>query len=443
MRRWVLAGLLAAGGCGGCSSPSAPGDAGKDASTDIGAGDVAQETGPTPCKPAPRPTYVPAGWIPYDDYAPCSGLYVPTDASQLPTTINWQDCEPAAGVTGCRRIQLNWSPVPGGDQFTDGDAAIDSQGHVIAITSRDFSDVQGGKLDHRIHVIADVDGPVYAAVMATQPWRALTLGFLAPAYTPPRWALRVLEYGMDTGGGYLAGTLPAVGPTVHNKFSSTTVHAAAVGDLGLLDIGSGVSLLDFDSGAHLQDIKSSLPMSFEWMFRSSVFWQGNSGRIADVGRWDPDAGSVDFINYGFDPNHAAGDLGTDGTDMVWLEGQGNSTDAGPYTTVAYWTSPYVTDPAKLQPRRLRSETTTAILGTPIAIGCGHAAYAPVGFTNGLRIVRLSDGWSWFLPNVKGWYWAQALALTCSEVFVTVQISGPITTMARVPLAQLGPGVAPD
>ncbi len=184
-------------------------------------------------------------------------------------------------------------------------------------------------------------------------------------------------------------------------------------------------------------------MTFEWMFRDEVYWQGNTGRVNDVGRWTADAGATDFINYAFDPNHAAGDLGTDGVDMVWLEGHGGATDAGPYTTMDYWTSPYVTDASMLLPRRLRSETTTAMLGTPIAVGCGYAAYAPVGFVNGLRIIRLSDGWSWFVPNVTGWYWVQALALTCTELFASVNISGPITTMARVALNQLGTGVPPD
>ncbi|HEX4512464.1 MAG TPA: hypothetical protein VH054_02975 [Polyangiaceae bacterium] len=211
----------------------------------------------------------------------------------------------------------------------------------------------------------------------------------------------------------------------------------------MLRIGANtfVTLLDFDSGDKLTDIKSpSLPMSFEWMFRSNVFWQGNAGRVNDVGRWTPDGGAIDFINYGFDATHVAGDLGTDGTDMVWLEGHGGMTDAGPYTTMDYWTSPYAADASKLQPRRLRSEATTSILGTPIAVGCGYGAYAN-GY--GLRIIRLSDGWSWFLANVSAWDWNQALAVSCSEVFVSIAIDGPINTLARVALDQLGPGTAPD
>ena len=282
--------------------------------------------------------------------------------------------------------------------------------------------------------------------MSTQLNAFATAAFLSPSMNSQRWVLRVLENASANGGGYIGGTFADVRPTIHGRFSSSIVHSAVVGDLGILDIANNtiISLLDFDSGIKLTDIKTpSLPMSFEWMFRANVFWQGNAGREGAVGRWTPDGGAIDFIRYGSDPNHPAADLGTDGTDMVWLEGHGDATDAGPYTSVDYWTAPYVSDPSALAPRRLRSETTTAILGTPIAVGCGYAAYAPAGFVNGLRVVRLSDGWSWFLPNVTGWYWSQALALSCSEVFASVQISGPIATLARVALAQLGAGSPPD
>jgi len=60
---------------------------------------------------------------------------------------------------------------------------------------------------------------------------------------------------------------------------------------------------------------------------------------------------------------------------------------------------------------------------------------------GLRIVRLADGCSWFLPDVSAWHWNQALALTCSEVFVSIAIDGPIDTLSRVALDQLGSGSA--
>ncbi len=422
-------------------APARDGGAGAEAGADVVDGGFE----PHPCTPAPRPSYVPDGWTPYDDYAPCSSLYVPTDTSQLPQPIAWQDCEPAAGVAGCRRIKIDWAPLPTKptkEVFTGGDAAIDAEGHVYILSNRDFADADG-KLGHRVTFVAEADGPVHSAILATRPDLLLTVGFLAPSFSLPRWIAFVSEDLASGGGGYVAGTIDKPAPTVQHHFGYG-VHSASVGPLGVLDVASNatLSLLDFDTGAKLLDIQTpSLPMSFEWMFGGDVYWFGNSGHVADVGRWTKSGGAVDFINYGFNPEHAAGDLGTDGTDMVWVEAHGGPDDAGFFwSTADYWTSPYADDKTKLQPRRLRSAPVGALSGDRIAVGCGYAASFSPG---GVWVVRISDGQGWFLANNKGWDWQAPLAVTCSEVFVQVYVSGPISTVARVALDQLGPGVAPD
>lgn len=382
---------------------------------------------------------MPPGWVPYDDYAPCSGLYIPTDATQLPPPISWQTCEPAAGISSCRRVALDWSPQPTatGELGSECDAAIDASGHAVASTVRVFGNAQG-YTDHALGIVADVDGPVYNAILATLPNRYGPYVYLPPEYTPPRWLFQVLENNALLSGGYIAGTIGNLKPQAHGRVIGTA-PSYFVSDIGVLQVGPAVDVLDFSTGNKLYSIQGSLPMSFEWMFHNYIFWQGNSGRVNDVGRWDPDGGAIDFINYGFDPNHAAGSLGTDGKDMVWIEGHGNPSDAGFWTTCDFWTSPYVTDPSQLQPRRLRS--APCVLGVDrVPVGCGFAAaWSPTGEW----ILRLSDGWGWFLPNTTGWTWQSALAVSCTEVFVGVYISGPITTMARIPIASLGPGLAPD
>lgn len=443
MRRYALFALLAGGGCGACTSdPGRPDAAGPDATTDA-MPDVrdANVVETAPCQPAPRPSYVPAGWVRYDDYAPCSGLYIPTDVSQLPTPVQWQDCEPAAGVSGCKRIKFDWTPatVPNG-AYTDADAARDSNGNIIILTSRSISD-SNGKIAYNYNIVATSDGTIITALLATQPYQYLPTVYLPPTFQPPRWIFQVIEnYGFNSEG-YIAGTVNELHPSAHGRYQFGAPWYG-VGDLGVLQNNS---LLDFTTGSLIANVKGALPMSFDWMFHTHVFWQGNSGRIADIGRWDPDGGAIDFINYNFDPNHAAADFGTDGVDMVWLEAEGPSADTSFWTTADWWTAPYVTEPSKIQRRRLRSESPNAILGVPIAVGCGYAAYMT---GPGLRVVRLSDGWSWFLATSwgeggAGWAYQQALALSCTELFASIAAAGPIYTMARVPLASLGAGVAPD
>ncbi len=292
---------------------------------------------------------------------------------------------------------------------------------------------------HSLSVVADADGNSFAGVMATEPKRFATYVYLPPSSAAPRWIVLVLESQAFSPGGYLVGTVEQPMPLAHGRYTSG-YHGYAVGDLGVLDISNGVSVLDFDSGTQLYSITgNSLPMSFEWMFASSVFWQGDSSRVADVGRWDPDAGAVDFINYGFDPNHASGSLGTDGVNMVWIEAHGPASDAGFWTTADFWTSPFVTNNSELVPRRLRSAPVEALGSTHVAVGCGYAATSA---NTAAWIVRVSDGWGWALPDVTGWTWQVPLAISCTDVFFQV-VSTNVNTVARVPLNQLGPGIAPD
>jgi hypothetical protein len=81
-----------------------------------------------------------------------------------------------------------------------------------------------------------------------------------------------------------------------------------------------------------------------------------------------------------------------------------------------------------------------LVGDPIVVGCGHAAFFP---SNGVRIVNMNDGSSWFLAEpANGWNWSTALALTCDEVFLrTASPKG--ASITRLPIANLGPSTPAD
>jgi hypothetical protein len=154
------------------------------------------------------------------------------------------------------------------------------------------------------------------------------------------------------------------------------------------------------------------------------------------------AGGVqDLLSPGSDPAVGFDDLGTDGTDMVWMKASGHTDASLPFDKYEIITSPATTDPALIAPRRLRSEEGPAFGSTPFVVGCGYAAR-----TNGyhLRIVRLADGQSWNLDGAAtdAWSWARPLAVTCDELFATVK-DGKTLRLARVRLDSLGPPIPAD
>jgi hypothetical protein len=135
-----------------------------------------------------------------------------------------------------------------------------------------------------------------------------------------------------------------------------------------------------------------------------------------------------------------GDLGTDGKDLVWIDAQGRASQSSssPFTTLTIMTAPFMTEPNAVVSRRLRTEDGPGFGASNFVVGCGYAARS-----NGqhIRIVRLSDGYSWALPTGK-FYWQNPLALTCTELFASVLSGGELRT-ARIRLDSLGRGISPD
>jgi hypothetical protein len=103
------------------------------------------------------------------------------------------------------------------------------------------------------------------------------------------------------------------------------------------------------------------------------------------------------------------------------------------------TAPFTTEPGELDERRLRSEDGPSFDVTHFRVGCGYAARS-----NGyhIRLVRLADGHSWVLSTAGPWSWRSPVALSCSELFATVDVGGN-RRLARVRLDSLGPGITPD
>src|SRR5690606_30746901 len=96
----------------------------------------------------------------------------------------------------------------------------------------------------------------------------------------------------------------------------------------------------------------------------------------------------------------AHNIGTDGVDLVWSEGEGKepheSQSAFPIRRIM--TAPFTSDPASLMPRRLRSQPGQVAQVRPWVVGCGYAAMDNGGAQK--LVVRLSDGWMWNVPTTQ-------------------------------------------
>jgi hypothetical protein len=249
------------------------------------------------------------------------------------------------------------------------------------------------------------------------------------------------------GGGLFAGELTALAPRLAVHLSPTSAHTTYAAPFAILDLTAGWTFDQYAwaDGGRLPSLWSAaqdngLQNGSPVFAKGAAFWGADNLRYQKIKLYTPAAGVRDFRSAGMTTTRGHTDLGTDGTDLVWLDLEGRSTETGPYDTLTIMTAPFTTEPADLVPRRLRTEEGPGFGVSHFLVGCGYAARS-----NGLhiRVVRLSDGQSWKLLNGGAtWAWNYPIAVTCTELFAMVNV-GPVARLARVRLDSLGPGIAPD
>lgn len=449
----AFAGVFARLGCACSGSGAAEPD---DGSTDEGHGVIGRDGAAADAMGdgGGVPPGVPDGWVPFNDYDPACGFYVPTSTAVLPPPIQWQPCDPnyvqPPGIS-CRQMVASAipPPTPGYPLGTSLSPAwfAPNGAYVMAIARAEgpFTYV----------MVAEADGPVHSALLVT---------YAAPCNVAPvdlrdgRVVYQVFDSEAkgrlsEYGGGALVANIDDLSPRVLLHYHDEGTRGYHVGLPGVLETttspGNVMILHDWSDGSIQQQIWSSgqdqgleeVPLFF---YGQSFFWEATTLPLSKLKVWDADAGVRDFISYGGDTSQGASDLATDGRDLVWHYGSNRTDPNGLFPTLADTTAKFTTDPSALQPRRLRSEIGNAF-GDRIEVGCGFAAD---GTGNGIRVVRLSDGFSWLLPsNGSTWRWTEPLAVTCTELFAMVAADGDAgwqnIGIARVRLDSLGPGTPPD
>ncbi len=151
-----------------------------------------------------------------------------------------------------------------------------------------------------------------------------------------------------------------------------------------------------------------------------------------------------FLRYPTTEEAAFG-FGADDDQMVWVHGHGGLTGFYRWAVQDIMVAPTTTDPetAKKTAVRLRSETTQS-LPWGWKVGCGYAAAISYVMNTphqsaAIRVVRLSDGWSWVFHSPGYAYPLSAVGVTCDHVYAIA----PASQLFRVRLDSLGPGEPPD
>jgi hypothetical protein len=446
---------------GGGASPAAAGRSGTCASGSAGAlaggrdagGDAGGEARTT-CDASTRGA--PTGWVP-QLLAGSHCVYVPPSRAALPGALTWQDCSAkAASLTSCREIAITW-PTDGANA-TGGshDATVESDGTVV-LQLRNIYEDHASNLAAAMDLVTPADGTPRQA-------------FWDPYDDPQRPSLWLLGGGV--GGGKSAWSLydyesdPNASPRYAGLGGSDTERVPSL--LFGLERGRGVPRPGGsyfaetsanlhvwgwdggDAGAIAQTQSINVP---RWA-GDTLYFSRELPIASDVWLWTRATGAVALRAFGDDLSRAAAQLGTDGTDLVWIEGSERDPGdvEGPYPTRSIYTASFTTDPSKLEPRRLRAWEPQSITSTyPPAVGCGKAlffaprpgnAQDPSGVFRDLLLVRLADGVAWKIESPAAYQfdtaWDGALAVTCSEVFATAGLN-----VRRVRIDSLGDGASPD
>lgn len=366
------------------------------------------------------------------------GISVPTEDSEPPPEITWEPCDATLSDAwpGCRRIRIDW---PAGEGVFAGRTMGEAQTAL-------FDKPSGATLllvnpiskDSSYRLFVYADGDLRQAVREASPDCSVTQADLALNSS----LLTIVRRQGDTivRAGTLYGT--AYRPYPGNAAEGTPMNY--LGAYSYLTTPANV-LTDYNpADAGLLPEQQHVPFQGQLtnvVYRGDALFFAN-GDSARPGMKVFRKGELrDFLSFGDDVAQGAADFGTDSRDMVWTEASGRSAPGEPWARIDIVTSAYTMIPEFVgettHKRRLRSESSFG--NAPFVVGCEYAAHS---ITEGVRLVRLSDGRSWTFTTAGDWHATSPLAISCDEVFLRLR-NGEDHQVARLPLDMLGEGVAAD
>ncbi len=459
--RIIIGGLLfALGTCAACDGAQTRMPTTSDGGAGIGgAGGSAPASGgggAGPCEPAPLPDGVPEGWVEYTDWSCGCRFYFPGPTARAVPPIRWEGCPPGANaVPGCEAMKTDWTdhhipitPFNHLDVREDGTPVLQFRRNVL-----------DAPVPHFKYMVADADGPVHVAMQMLYEVDEFTA---EPSCVVFQEGLREGRYFWQVAGHKAFGNYsesPHKGLLAANvaDFAPPSVVIHHVDDVQAYSFrGNARWLLQVPMGfyttARSWDLTEEhvvtapsldpegLHLSQPQLVGEAIFFTTSNSKRRGVNVWTPTSGALPLVRWIGDATRGAADLGTDGVDLVWNQGEGKAPSETKYPIRDIMTAPYTTHPDALAPRRLRSQPRNSFGVYAFAVGCGRALY-PLG--NGtLLLVRIADGASWTIGPDEHTEFLEHIGLSCEHLYGLAQVDG-VLTIARVRLDALGEPMPPD
>lgn len=300
--------------------------------------------------------------------------------------------------------------------------------------------------DDYLGLVAEADGLVRQAVLATDiKLSAPPYWFSQGSVSPGKATWKILaDIPDDKRRGMLGGDDTDLEPSVLYERPAKQFALALAGSEYWAEYRGGLEIRDWEMNDLGRASVAGLSVGTYAWAGPHLVWDQSAIPFSGLWSWSPGIGTRKLRVFDDDRSRAAASVGTDGVDLVWIEGEGRDpqSDDWRYPIRSVMTAPFTTDPEKLSPRRLRSWALETIWRSraPV-VGCGYAAFVQIPETTDQRlfIVRLADGASWTLKSdeERVYRWGSPVALTCDEVFVSVMTRPFNMQLWRVRLDSLG------
>jgi hypothetical protein len=296
-------------------------------------------------------------------------------------------------------MAIDWTTS--GTNATGGppEATVDAQGRVVLQFRNIYEDAATGRFA-AMALVAEVDGPVHQAIFTPYaPTTATGIWLLQAGVAPGKSLWKIIDWDSNPmRRSAIGGDDDLLTPGVLFALDASRGAAWAGPRWPVEVLPDAYRVIAWDTGDEVATAWQGSDASIPRFVGDVLYFSFTAPTNSALWIWTLAGGAVPLHGYGDDPTRAVGGLGTDGVDMVWLEGEGTTATPGVFTTRSIHGAPFTTEPSTLQPRRVRAWEGEQLDTTyPPAVGCGYAAFVnPSAWT--LVIVRLQDGAAWSIRS---------------------------------------------